>query len=107
MHRAAATAKYVRRDVAAGADMVLHVGDIAYANGRSDVWDSFMDAIEPAASRVPYMVAVGERLRPSSQPSHGFLGPLECGSWLARAGQHKLLCLSASISNPCAARVLE
>ena len=66
MHRAAATAKYVRRDVAAGADMVLHVGDIAYANGRSDVWDSFMDAIEPAASRVPYMVAVGEEVTSSA-----------------------------------------
>ncbi len=58
--RAAGTAKYVQRDVAAGADMVLHVGDIAYANGRAVVWDSFMDAIEPAASRVPYMIAVGE-----------------------------------------------
>jgi hypothetical protein len=66
IRRAAATAKYVRRDVAAGADMVLHVGDIAYANGRSDVWDSFMDAIEPAASRVPYMVAVGARIMSSA-----------------------------------------
>lgn len=56
---AAATAKYVHRDVMAGADMVLHVGDIAYANGRENVWDSFMEAIEPVASRVPYMVAVG------------------------------------------------
>lgn len=56
---AAGTAKYVRRDVEAGADMVLHVGDISYANGDEKVWDSFMDAIEPASKRVPYMVAVG------------------------------------------------
>lgn len=46
----------------AGADMVLHVGDLSYANGREYVWNSFMDAIEPAASRVPYMVAVGVAL---------------------------------------------
>lgn len=52
--------KLVKRDVAAGADLVLHVGDIAYANGRAYVWDSFMDNVEPASSRVPYMIAVGE-----------------------------------------------
>lgn len=39
--------------------MVLHVGDISYANGRPEVWGAFMRAIEPAAQRVPYMVAVG------------------------------------------------
>ena len=39
--------------------MVLHVGDISYANGDGEVWDSFMAAIEPASKRVPYMVAVG------------------------------------------------
>jgi len=53
------TVKYTQRDVEAGADLIFHVGDIAYANGREYVWNSFMDAIEPAASRVPYMVAVG------------------------------------------------
>ena len=82
----------MRRDVAAGADIVLHVGDIAYANGRSDVWDSFMDAIEPAASRVPYMVAVGEP--PHSAQSLDLCTPNmlcgvptacnTCGSTLAR-----------------------
>lgn len=48
------------RDVEGGADMILHVGDISYANGDGKIWDSFMDAIEPASKRVPYMVAVGE-----------------------------------------------
>ncbi len=38
---------------------MLHVGDISYANGDPDIWDSFMDGIEPVASRVPYMVAIG------------------------------------------------
>ena len=50
------------RDVGDGADMVLHVGDISYANGDGDVWDSFMAAIEPASKHVPYMVAVGAPL---------------------------------------------
>lgn len=40
-------------------DMVLHVGDIAYADGSQQVWDDFMDLIEPYASRVPYMISVG------------------------------------------------
>ena len=62
--RAAGTARYVARDVGDGADMVLHVGDISYANGDGAVWDSFMDAIEPASEHVPYMVAVG------APPSH-------------------------------------
>lgn len=53
------TVHYVRRDIMAGADMVVHVGDLSYANGREYVWNSFMDSIEPAASRAPYMVAVG------------------------------------------------
>jgi len=52
----------VARDVDDGADMVLHVGDISYANGDGDVWDSFMAAIEPASKHVPYMVAVGAPL---------------------------------------------
>jgi hypothetical protein len=41
------------------ASLVLHVGDISYANGDPDIWDSFMDGIQPIASRVPYMVAIG------------------------------------------------
>ncbi len=60
MCRAAGTVKYTRRDVEAGADLVFHVGDVSYADGREYVWNSFMNAIEPAASRVPYMVAVGD-----------------------------------------------
>ena len=31
----------------------------APANGEPEVWDSFMESIEPIASRVPYMVQNG------------------------------------------------
>ena len=37
-------------------DAVLHVGDIAHANGVQRLWDEFFRQIEPVAARVPYMV---------------------------------------------------
>ena len=40
-------------------DVVLHVGDIGYADGYEAHWDAFFRRIEPIASRVPYMVAPG------------------------------------------------
>lgn len=40
-------------------DFIMHAGDLSYANGHPGVWDEFMDFIEPVASRVPYMVAIG------------------------------------------------
>ncbi|GIL70681.1 hypothetical protein Vretimale_3776 [Volvox reticuliferus] len=36
-----------------------HAGDLAYADGKYKVWDSFMEQIEPLASRVPYMIGIG------------------------------------------------
>jgi hypothetical protein len=33
--------------------------DIAYANGRSYMWDDYMSFIEPVASTTPYMVCPG------------------------------------------------
>jgi hypothetical protein len=59
---AADTLKCLEQEVNAEQDpasLVLHVGDISYANGDPDIWDSFMDGIQPIASRVPYMVAIG------------------------------------------------
>ena len=38
-------------------DMVLHIGDICYANGYLSQWDQFTAQIEPIASAVPYMIA--------------------------------------------------
>jgi hypothetical protein len=84
-------------------DLILHVGDVSYANGNPDIWNSFMDGIEPVASRVPYMVAIGNHeygyrkgsgsaIDPSGapgpyQPSWGNFGPDsrgECGVMTAR-----------------------
>lgn len=84
-------------------DLILHVGDLSYANGDPEIWDTFMDSIEPVASRVPYMVAIGNHeygyhkgggaaIDPSGaagpyQPSWGNFGPDsrgECGVMTAR-----------------------
>ena len=40
-------------------DFVLHVGDISYAQGRSDVWNRWFEEIEPIATAVPYHVCLG------------------------------------------------
>jgi len=37
----------------------LHVGDLAYAGGRGYVWEQFMTNLEEVATRVPYMVSLG------------------------------------------------
>jgi hypothetical protein len=38
---------------------LLHIGDISYAEGIGVLWDAFMTQIGPIASRVPYMVSIG------------------------------------------------
>jgi len=40
-------------------DVVMHAGDLSYANGVESLWDDFMRKIEPVAAHIPYMVAVG------------------------------------------------
>ena len=58
--RADKTAEHVEREVHEnGVDLVLHVGDISYANGVVKIWDTFMRYIEPYASAVPYMIGIG------------------------------------------------
>jgi hypothetical protein len=60
-HRAASTLLRLRQEVEAShnpAELMLHVGDLSYANGDPDIWDSFLEGIDFAA-RLPYMVAVG------------------------------------------------
>jgi len=39
-----------------GVDMVIHNGDISYADGDMAHWDDFMRKIEPIAARVFYQV---------------------------------------------------
>ncbi|DBA03021.1 TPA: hypothetical protein N0F65_003209 [Lagenidium giganteum] len=38
---------------------IIHVGDLSYAKGRTYMWDQFGAVIQPVASKLPYMVAVG------------------------------------------------
>jgi hypothetical protein len=58
--RAEDTAENVKQEILdRGADLVLHMGDISYANGEVRIWDAFMRYIEPYASAAPYMIGVG------------------------------------------------
>jgi hypothetical protein len=42
--------------------LCVHIpaGDLSYSTANHHKWNHFMDSIEPFASRVPYMVSVGE-----------------------------------------------
>ncbi|XLS44338.1 hypothetical protein HN51_001203, partial [Arachis hypogaea] len=40
-------------------DSVFHIGDISYATGFLVEWDFFLSLINPVASRVSYMTAIG------------------------------------------------
>ncbi|KAB1217456.1 putative inactive purple acid phosphatase 27 [Morella rubra] len=44
-------------------DIVLHIGDITYANGYISQWDQFTSQVEPIASAVPYMIGSGNHER--------------------------------------------
>ncbi|MED6195884.1 putative inactive purple acid phosphatase 27 [Stylosanthes scabra] len=44
-------------------DIVLHIGDITYANGYISQWDQFTAQVEPIASTVPYMIGSGNHER--------------------------------------------
>ncbi|KAL5489146.1 hypothetical protein EMCRGX_G018204 [Ephydatia muelleri] len=44
-------------------DLVLHIGDISYARGYASVWEEFFDQIQPIATRLPYMVCIGNHER--------------------------------------------
>ena len=40
-------------------DVVIHSGDISYADGYMPHFDVFMNKIQPIASRIPYQVSPG------------------------------------------------
>jgi hypothetical protein len=48
---------------AGGVAAIFHTGDISYATGFLVEWNAFMEMINPAASRVPYMTASGNHER--------------------------------------------
>lgn len=55
-----ATIKRISSLVEAGKlDLILHNGDISYADGEYSHWDVFMRKISPIACRVPYLVTPG------------------------------------------------
>uniref|UniRef100_A0ACD5XRJ4 Uncharacterized protein n=1 Tax=Avena sativa TaxID=4498 RepID=A0ACD5XRJ4_AVESA len=59
-------------------DMVVHIGDICYANGYLSQWDQFTSQIEPIASTAPYMIGSGNHER--DWPGTGsFYGNLDSG----------------------------
>ncbi|CAL4905703.1 unnamed protein product [Urochloa decumbens] len=44
-------------------DMVIHIGDLSYANGYLSQWDQFTAQIEPIVSTIPYMIGSGNHER--------------------------------------------
>lgn len=40
-------------------DLVLHLGDLAYATGYGAKWDLFLDQMTPISAQIPYMTALG------------------------------------------------
>ncbi|KAJ4979941.1 hypothetical protein NE237_010721 [Protea cynaroides] len=64
----------IAKEVDAGnVDLIFHSGDISYATGFLVEWDYFLQHISPAASHVPYMIAIGnhERDCPDSGSVYG------------------------------------
>ncbi|TMW62023.1 hypothetical protein Poli38472_009516 [Pythium oligandrum] len=56
------TMQLIERDLNQGQDKyaaLIHVGDLSYSSGKTYVWDQFAALIEPVASRIPYMVSIG------------------------------------------------
>ncbi|KAK9277673.1 hypothetical protein L1049_007220 [Liquidambar formosana] len=56
------TMKWILGEIEALGDrpaFISHIGDISYARGFSWLWDNFFTQIEPAASKVPYHVCIG------------------------------------------------
>jgi hypothetical protein len=42
-----------------GYDLVLHPGDLSYADGEQSIWDQWATMVEPIAARVPWMIGFG------------------------------------------------
>ena len=50
----------VTKEVSSGnVDSIFHIGDISYATGFLVEWDYFLHQINPVASQVSYMTAIG------------------------------------------------
>ncbi|KAL4140320.1 hypothetical protein PRNP1_014605 [Phytophthora ramorum] len=84
----ASTAGRVYEDVMGGGydSFLLHFGDISYARSVGYIWDQFFHLIEPYATRLPYMVGIGNHeydyntggehdLSGGAQPNGGSFSP--------------------------------
>ncbi|KAJ4796151.1 Purple acid phosphatase [Rhynchospora pubera] len=63
-------------------DSVFHIGDISYATGFLAQWEYFLDLIEPFASRISYMTAIGNHERDYAKSGSVYQTPDsggECG----------------------------
>ncbi|KAM7265438.1 hypothetical protein ACFE04_003121 [Oxalis oulophora] len=63
-------------------DSIFHIGDISYATGFLAEWDFFLNHINPLASRVPYMTAIGNHERDYPGSGSKYITPDsggECG----------------------------
>ncbi|KAL4018496.1 hypothetical protein IC575_022094 [Cucumis melo] len=63
-------------------DGVFHIGDISYATGFLVEWDFFLHLINPIASRLPYMTAIGNHERDYVESGSVYILPDsggECG----------------------------
>eukprot|EP00012_Vannella_robusta_P003642 CAMPEP_0206183734 /NCGR_PEP_ID=MMETSP0166-20121206/808_1 /ASSEMBLY_ACC=CAM_ASM_000260 /TAXON_ID=95228 /ORGANISM="Vannella robusta, Strain DIVA3 518/3/11/1/6" /LENGTH=240 /DNA_ID=CAMNT_0053598633 /DNA_START=110 /DNA_END=829 /DNA_ORIENTATION=- len=68
-------------------NLVLHLGDIAYAGGDQSIWDSWMRNISPIAATIPYMAIEGnhERDYQFAAYNHRFRNPgNESGSYTTK-----------------------
>ena len=51
--------RVLSRALSKNVSAILHIGDISYARGNGPLWEAFMSQTEPTASRIPYMVGIG------------------------------------------------
>ena len=71
-------------------NMLLHAGDICYADGRQKVWDKFGEGWEPLLARVPFVSALGnhEGVHPDAGLTpylHRYPMPRACHREIAKA----------------------
>ncbi|CAA3006733.1 probable inactive purple acid phosphatase 27 [Olea europaea subsp. europaea] len=65
-----------------GVDAIYHIGDISYATGFLVEWDFFLHQINPVASKVSYMTAIGNHERDFGDSGSVYFTPDsggECG----------------------------
>ena len=78
-------------------DLLIHPGDIGYADGNMAGWDLFLRKIEPIASSIPYLTTPGnhELWFNFDAYKHRF--------WMADDGAHQSMCAAHAL-NPAAQR---